>query len=349
MDSRNHGLDFLKVIATIIIVFHHFQQSTGAFYVGAVNFYNGVFYWGHMVELFFCLSGFLMLRYMESIREGMTFKQFYLGRIIRLLPVVAVAGIIEELLLIVYNITVGELYRGRTPSLWGVLISILGLQEGGAFLNPCINNPTWYISVLLWCYCIFYFTVWISNKLGFSACILHLAMIFLGASIRTWNINFPFFNASTARGFCAFFTGLLLAKAIRKKVSIRLQLGCLVMLLVSILYYSCYRIYAENEIYWIFTFIFCPCLTILMNTNVMKTVFKHKIWEVWGRFSYDVYIWHGPLIVGMELYLALSAKTMQMGRISNMFLFCLFAEVLGFISWVVLEKPLYRILKDKYL
>ena len=34
MRQRIGGLDVLKVIATILIVFHHYQQITGAFWEG---------------------------------------------------------------------------------------------------------------------------------------------------------------------------------------------------------------------------------------------------------------------------------------------------------------------------
>lgn len=68
--ERYYSLDFLKIVATVIIICHHFQQLSGAFYPGYINFYNGKFYWGYMVELFFVLSGFFMYPYIEKIRGG---------------------------------------------------------------------------------------------------------------------------------------------------------------------------------------------------------------------------------------------------------------------------------------
>lgn len=57
--QRDYTLDFIKICATIIIIFHHYQQVTGAFFENKINFWNGKFYFGYVVELFFILSGFL--------------------------------------------------------------------------------------------------------------------------------------------------------------------------------------------------------------------------------------------------------------------------------------------------
>ena len=57
--ERNDGLDIIKVIATIIIVFHHYQQVTGVIFDG-INFYGGKFPFGYVVELFFIISGYVI-------------------------------------------------------------------------------------------------------------------------------------------------------------------------------------------------------------------------------------------------------------------------------------------------
>ena len=48
--NRDYSLDILRIAATILIVFHHYQQCTGAFFEGRLNFYNGRFYFGYIVE-----------------------------------------------------------------------------------------------------------------------------------------------------------------------------------------------------------------------------------------------------------------------------------------------------------
>lgn len=101
--QRNYSLDVLRIIATILIVFHHYQQSTGAFFEGHLNFYNGKFYFGYIVELFFLLSGFFMVNYRKRIEDGLAFKNFFLRRITRLLPLVFISGIAYEFFLYWYQ------------------------------------------------------------------------------------------------------------------------------------------------------------------------------------------------------------------------------------------------------
>ena len=61
--KREGSLDLLKFLATCCIVMHHFQQITGAFFEGHLNFYSGNFYWGYLVELFFLVSGYFAYIY----------------------------------------------------------------------------------------------------------------------------------------------------------------------------------------------------------------------------------------------------------------------------------------------
>ena len=75
--KRNYSLDFFKIIATILIVFHHYQQILSIEF-GEINFYGGKFYFGYLVEFFFLISGFLMFNYIERIKEGLTLvMKFY--------------------------------------------------------------------------------------------------------------------------------------------------------------------------------------------------------------------------------------------------------------------------------
>lgn len=94
------GLDIIKIVATILIVFQHYQQITGSWWE-VVNFYSGTFNFGN-------------------------------------------------------------------HSLWTILLSALGVQDGWFAIKAGINNPTWYISVLLLCYIVLYLLVTISERLHIS-------------------------------------------------------------------------------------------------------------------------------------------------------------------------------------
>lgn len=103
MQKRDYSLDFIKIIATIIIVFHHYQQVTGVIFDRGINFYNGIFYFGYVVELFFIISGYLMFDYIEKIYSGLDFKNFFTKRFIRIFPMMVNAAIFYEFFLVIYQ------------------------------------------------------------------------------------------------------------------------------------------------------------------------------------------------------------------------------------------------------
>ena len=56
--KRIYTLDVVKILASICIIFHHYQGEFGVQF-SHFNFHNGRFYFGYLVELFFIISGFL--------------------------------------------------------------------------------------------------------------------------------------------------------------------------------------------------------------------------------------------------------------------------------------------------
>lgn len=92
-----------------------------------------------------------------------------------------------------------------------ILLSCFGMQRWFS-TNLTINNPTWYISVLLLCYIWFYVITYIANKTKISPYIMYLAMILLGVFIMTRGVSYPFFHHDTSRGYIAFFLGICFGK-----------------------------------------------------------------------------------------------------------------------------------------
>lgn len=214
--KRNYALDFLKCIATIAIVFHHYQQETGAMF--RYNFWGGWFYWGYIVELFFLISGYVICRYVPVIYQGkMSLKQWTLKRTMRCIPMMAAGALAYEVFLYINNNVCGLSWSGITPTLWGTVIASLGLQANGFFANPWVNNPAWYISVLFLCYVLFYLVTALARKWKVSPAYFYIAMVLLGCGIEVYGLNWLILDGQLARGYRGFFFGLLLAMQIEKQ------------------------------------------------------------------------------------------------------------------------------------
>ena len=207
-NERRYSLDVLRIIATILIIFHHYGQVTGLYLEGHINYWNGRFYFGYVVEFFFLLSGYFMYRYIGKITNGLTFKKFFLPRALRLLPLVFISGITYEVLLGIYQKVCGGDWFGVSITVWGVIINALGVQDGWVFTNPMVNNPTWYISVLLLCYIVFYLLTYLGKRWQIPHIYLFVFMVLLGCGAQTYGLNLPFLNGSSCRGYYAFFFGV---------------------------------------------------------------------------------------------------------------------------------------------
>lgn len=79
-----------------------------------------------------------------------------------------------------------------------------------------VNNPTWYISVLLLCYIVFYLLTYLGKRWQIPHTYLFVFMVLLGCGAQTYGLNLPFLNGSSCRGYYAFFFGVLPAEWLEK-------------------------------------------------------------------------------------------------------------------------------------
>ena len=170
MKNRQYSLDFIKILATIFILFHHYQQYISGVFSNGINYYGGTYNFGYMVELFFILSGFFMYPYIKKIKNGLSLKDFFAIRYLRLIPLVAILAFIYQFFTLVHIKLVGTAWFMQYPNLWSTLVASLGFQEGWVFTeNIYVNYPVWYVSVVLVCYIVFYLATNLSMRLNISA------------------------------------------------------------------------------------------------------------------------------------------------------------------------------------
>lgn len=348
--QREYSLDFIKICATIIIIFHHYQQVTGAYFKNKINFCNGKFYFGYIVELFFILSGFFMLSYINKIKQGnISFPKFYLKRLSRLFPLLLIGALSYEFLLIIYQHIYQSSWYDITPTFWGVIIASFGIQDGWVLPNPCVNNPTWYISVLLLCYIIFYLLVYISKKLNIRCEYLFIFMIFLGMGIQTYDLNFPFLNGSSSRGFYSFFFGILLAEFLNKHIINKKDVAICTMSLILMTYLIVKHYnFMSSGINYIMTFIYYPMLIVLCKSKTVKKFLNRRCIGTLGKISFDVFIWHNPFYILLYICIKLFNWNLNLNSYTTMICYAIFCYIWGSLSYYFIERPITKII-DKNL
>ena len=342
--ERNYSLDFLKIIATILIVCHHYQQILGVEFE-AINFYGGKFYFGYLVEFFFLISGFLMFSYIEKIKEGLTFKDFFFRRIIRLMPLIIVAAISYEILLYIYPKVFGDYFYNLKPDFWGLIISMIGIQAGWFFENPMINNPMWYISVLLLCYIFFYISTKISISKKYNYIYFYIVIVFLGLSIRKNGTDLAFLNYNTARGYYSFFFGVLFSIYFNNYDVNKLIKILSVFLLIFITYLILKHYYIiEKNIDYTLTFIYYPALIIIFNFDIVKKILSRKITGKIGEISFNVYVWHGGFILLLSIINKYYGFNTNFVSYKTMVMSTIILYIFGAMSYYFIEKYIRNVI-----
>lgn len=344
--SRSYSLDVIKIIATVLIVFHHYQQHYDV-ELDHINFYGGKFYFGYIVELFFILSGYFMAKYISQIQDGLSFKEFYLKRFLRLFPLVALSTIAYAFLNTWWLYLSSGVWENEKISLWKMFITMIGIQDGWVFANPSINNPVWYISVLLLCYIVFYITCIYAKRKKIPVIYLHIFLILLGFGIQTYKIKLPFMINHSARGYIAFFWGVIFAQIVKKiKINWKWVLSCALIVCVFPVLIWKESILMSSEVGYSMTFFFYPALIILFLTEPVQKLFNHPWIGKYGEISFDIYIWHLCCFGLIDCLLKVFHWKINKGSYKLMFLYYIGIALVGTVSYFFFEQPCARKTKE---
>lgn len=345
-ETRNYTIDFLKIIATTFIVFHHFQQVTNTQFE-RFNFDGGNLYFGYLVEFFFIISGYLMA--LSKERKKRTNTEDFLLRIERLFPMILIINIVCLLATGIYKICLGEWWLGVPHGIWNLFLSFSLLFQGGPFGDQMgLNNPTWYVCVLLECYILYYLICKLFPKKNLVRLISYCFIILFAAGMYTYNVNFPFFTQQSTRGYAAFFIGVILYHMLQyfpKKV---IHIPSLLLLLtITISYFICPEL-IDNQ--WaIATFLFFPSAYVfcMSNSTIQKILSFFPFLENGGKASFHVYLWHTPVFLIGDLIIRLCNVTMKY-TIGTMLLTALCLWILGIVSYHFIEKPVNKAIASKH-
>ena len=289
-----------------------------------------------------------MFNYIEKIKQGLNFESFFINRVKRFLPLVAIAAILYECLIYFYFRIFGEKFLEQGLNFFGTIISILGIQAGWSFENPMINNPMWYISVLILCYILFYISTKISILKKINCVYLYVILVFLGLSIQKNNTNLAFLNYYTARGYYSFFFGVLFSIYFNN-YKIRKFVKILSIFLVIFITYSIVAHYSivEKNINYTLTFIYYPALIIIFNIDIIKKIYSSKLITKLAETSFNVYVWH----VGAILIFIIVNKgcnlNINFSSYKVMIVFTILLYIFGTISYYLIEKPLEKLIFKK--
>lgn len=339
-EKRNYSLDMLKILASLIIMFHHYQDLAGVVF-SSFNFSQGNFYFGNVVELFFIISGFLTCDYLERIPEKVNFSAFFTKRCIRLLPMTALTA---AAYVAVSCLTVGGSH------FWGWCVSAFGLYSiGGNLQIYNVNPPSWYVSSLLICYIWFFGLVYWGKKKEMPLKWLFCGMIVLGLSIDAFGIDLPLFNGKTSRGYYAFFAGVLLKQFVKRYGANKAVKGIAAALIAAFAVVGFFSFdFISYDIVYTLTFFVYPAMIVLCHTRTAGRVFRYPWIGRLSEISFGVYLWHTPLYMFMEYLDGRFSLGMPWGTRWFMLLFGAITFAVAAATYYLFERPLTQWLTRKY-
>ncbi len=288
--KRLTNIDLLKFIASLCIALHHYQQRFDIYFEKGLNFSGGIIPFGYLVELFFIISGFLVAR----SKKNETFIKNISKRWLRLFPYAFLATLSSYIVFLTYNTVIGSAMLDRSYSVPCVITSLLMIHQGWIIEYIGVNNPIWYLCVLMWLYIVYYaikeFGGWIDNKIkkGYLVSILfYCGFVILGMGIRFLHMDLPFLHESNGRGYTAFFIGVLLYHVTEKLTKKRMLITG-TFLLVSGIVSVLMRLHLALSL----TILVYPgFLLLLLNTKQINCVYVGSL----GDVSFEIFIWHVPL------------------------------------------------------
>lgn len=345
--KRKYSLDVLKCIATVLIIFHHYQQMTGVYFEGFINFYKGSFYWGNLVELFFILSGYVSYKYVSDIDVTSSFWEFFFKKYLRFIPMIIICGVGS---IIITTIRDGKIIF----NLGAIIPSLLGIMR---WLNMkgMVNNPTWYISVLLLCYVLLFFVTYIAKKMRINPYTMYVLMIALGMLMVSHydktGIDYPFWSKAIGRGYYTFFWGIILRK-ILETTKIKEKFSSILWCGMGILAFSYLFIkhngFINKEQWYLLSFVVFPAIIILFEHDCFdKRMMLSKHLKALGGISFNAFMWHVNLINIFKI--AANYLSIKFERVSVMVFITFVIFVFGYLSYRFIETPINKQVNKKLL
>lgn len=351
--NRIYSLDLLKFIVSIIIIFYHIQQETGLG-TPVINLASGKIYAWYVVELFFIISGFFsMLSFAspdkteETLKKG--FCNYFKHKCIRIYPAAVLSILFTVFCGILYRIYFGNWWHNIVPSLWKLFKTLILFNGGLIKFDVTYGAVTWYLSVLLICYVLEFFIIYLCKRFSLNIKYLFALLVLLGIAGYCSNADLPFFYYYTYRGYASFFIGCIIFKAhnksdLKRKSFLMCSIVSVVICVLAwIVNFDLF--YDDETCQWgIATVVLWPSILIIFLE--LNKWFKSSFWQRLGDISFDMYLWHMPFII-LWLIIRKLFSEFYLSELLQISIFIIFIIVFSFIIFTFVEKPC-RIKLDGY-
>ena len=355
----------LRGIAALWVVVFHFSEIVAKF---VSTKYSLLLTKGYlMVDLFFILSGFIMIHvYRKKFQFGLSsknFREFIVARFARVYPL----HFFTLMILILLALPSGGWNIVQDPK--AISTNLLLLHSFGIHKIFTWNVPSWSISAEWWAYMIFpLLVVFIYRKKGLAIALLGLFVVLAYLSIIFWiprvNIFDPgapprrnldvTFDYGFLRGLAGFISGLLLYRLYEEgllRKFFQTDIATFISIVLAILSMH----FGWNDG---FTIIFFAAIVFAFALNSGNL---HSLCNMWlpqylGKISYSIYLIQIfpviPIFAGLKLpglvYTDRSATTGFWTGVGYCLIYMVIVTGLASLTYYTIEKPCRKIINRKW-
>ncbi len=349
-------LDLLRFLAALAVAFffHYiivFGESplSGNIVGDALNKYGG-----YVVELFYIISGFVMYTaYSERIREGKTnFTKYLTDRVVRLYPAMIVSVIATIIPMWAgYALWDEAVSNDSAVTLFAIILNLLGLN-GGTVLEhtfmTTVNGPSWYITVLLICYLLFYGIIKLCRGSKGAENVAFMVMIVLGIFFYINPMNIPMMFVCCTRGYIFFFVGVFLAQIYGKTNWIGNLIMCAISVIMIYMYFfASHHDLLMNESLEFGLFIVLPIVMFFIGFFPLEYICSNVVVKFLGGISFGIFLWNLPVFIWVRFVERYMDESFTYGSITTYLIIVTINCVVGILSYILIDKLLVNFIKKR--
>ena len=355
----------LRGVAALWVVVFHFSEIVAKF---VSTKYSLLLTKGYlMVDLFFILSGFVMMHvYRKKFQSGVSvknFREFIVARFARVYPL----HFFTLMILILLVASSGGWNIVQDPK--AISTNLLLLHSFGIHKIFTWNVPSWSISAEWWAYMVFpAIVIFIYRKKGLAVALLSIFVVLAYLSIMFWiprvNIFEPdspprrnldvTFDYGFLRGLAGFITGVLLYRLYEEGL-LRKFFQTDIATVLSILLAVLSMHFGWNDG---FTIIFFTAIVFSFALNNGKLYSLCNMWlpQYLGKISYSIYLMQIfpmiPIFAGLKLpglvYTGQSATTGFWRGTGYCLIYMVIVIGLASLTYYTIEKPCRKFINRKW-
>ena len=330
-------VELLRFISSISVLIYHYKifffQFNGYLELNLNNKlfllpFNSIInvfykYGDYGVQMFWCISGFIISYVYLNKKYRVTSKEFFINRFSRLYPLHFITLILVLFIQLISKSITGNYQLFEYNDIYHFFLNLFFISGWGFHNGLNFNQPIWSVSMELIAYTFFFISIkYIKNfELKFLI-VIYIILLFIDKSFSAPNMNNTIISCVNL-----FITGTIiyfLTKKLNKRTFFWISISLLI-----ISFMGNFKI-----------FMFCPAILMLfiVSENLFKDKINKNFFSMLGNVTYSTYLLHAPY----SIILILLFKNQTEVYLNSFFFFFYFTSLIIVSSFVyiLIEKKL---------